>query len=368
MHDTTPGFSYFQMAPNEAHQYKGIVQLLLHFEWKWVGIIAVDDDHGERFVRNLLPEFSLNGICCAFIEKIPQVTFLNLHIGDVLVKGVRIYELMMTSQTNVLVCFGDTESTVKLRCSMYLSRLYFMSTQPKDKVWIMTGQMDFTSYFFQRSWDRQDFHGALCLTSHTNELVGFQQFIQSRNPIRTKDDGFIWDFWEQAFLCQFYDSLLGRKFVENCTGDEKLDNLPGDVFEMSMTGHSYSIYNAVFAVAHAFHAFYESLYKCRKWVGGKTRKPLESQPWQLHYFLRNVRFNNNAGETVSFDPNGELVTAYDIINWVAFPNQSFHKVKVGKIDAKAAPDQVFSINEDAITWCSRFNKAAKHPKNIGCPA
>nr|XP_056720304.1 vomeronasal type-2 receptor 26-like [Euleptes europaea] len=347
-----------QMAPNEAHQYLGIVQLLLHFEWTWVGIITVDDDNGERFVRTLIPEFSLSGICFAFVEKIPQVTYLELHIADVLMKGRRVYEIIRTSQTNVLVCFGDTESIAKLRSWMYLPHyIEYTATEPKGEVWIMSAQMDFTSYFFQRSWNRQVFHGALSLAIHTNELLGFQRFLQSRNPIRSKDDGFIWDFWEQAFLCQFSDSLLGKKFDDNCTGEEKLDNLPRDVFEMSMTGHSYSIYNAVYVVAHALHAMYPSLDKHRRLSSGKRQKPPEQQPWQLHYFLRSVSFNNNAGETVSFDPNGELVTVFDIINWVAFPNQSFRKVKVGRIDAKAAPCQAFSINEDAITWHSRFNQA-----------
>ncbi|XP_015279007.1 PREDICTED: vomeronasal type-2 receptor 26-like [Gekko japonicus] len=353
MHHTMPGLSFYQMVPNEAHQYMGIIQLLLHFKWTWVGIIAVDDDNGERFVRTLIPEFSLSGICIAFIEKIPQVTYLNLHIADILVKGWIIYEIIMTSETNVLVCFGDTESIAKLRCWMHLSHMAYI-TDAKGKVWIMTAQMDFTSYFFQRSWDQQVFHGALSLTIHTNELLGFQQFLQSRSPIWTKDDGFLQDFWEQVFLCQFSDSLLGKKFEENCTGEEKLDNLPGDVFEMSMTGHSYSIYNAVFAVAHALHDMYAS-YKHRM-MSGKRHKPLEQQPWQLHSFLRSVMFNNNAGEMIFFDPNGELVTVYDIINWVTFPNQSFRRVKVGRLDPKAAAHLALSINEDAITWHNSFHQ------------
>ncbi|XP_066486316.1 vomeronasal type-2 receptor 26-like [Tiliqua scincoides] len=45
--------SFYRMVPNEEHQYKGIVRLLLHFQWTWIGIITVDDENGEKFVLPL---------------------------------------------------------------------------------------------------------------------------------------------------------------------------------------------------------------------------------------------------------------------------------------------------------------------------
>lgn len=66
-----------------------------------------------------------------------------------------------------------------------------------------------------------------------------------------------------------------------------------------------------------------------------------------------VSFNNSAGDQISFDQNGELVAGFDIINWVTFPNQSFVKVKVGRLDLQAVP---ITINEDAIVWHSWFNQ------------
>ncbi|XP_060137202.1 vomeronasal type-2 receptor 26-like [Zootoca vivipara] len=77
---------------------------------------------------------------------------------------------------------------------------------------------------------------------------------------------------------------------------------------------------------------------------------------QLHHFLRSVSFNNSAGEEVSFNQKGELIAGFDIINWIVFPNQSFQRVKVGRIDSQASPGHAFTINEDAITWHSWFNK------------
>ncbi|XP_066486011.1 vomeronasal type-2 receptor 26-like [Tiliqua scincoides] len=77
---------------------------------------------------------------------------------------------------------------------------------------------------------------------------------------------------------------------------------------------------------------------------------------QLHSFLRSISFNNSAGDTVSFDEEGELAAGFDLINWVTFPNQSFLRVKTGMMDPQVTPGKEFTINDDTITWPSAFNQ------------
>ncbi|KAM6451834.1 vomeronasal type-2 receptor 26-like [Liasis olivaceus] len=78
---------------------------------------------------------------------------------------------------------------------------------------------------------------------------------------------------------------------------------------------------------------------------------------QLHHFLQQVSFNNSAGEEVSFSPKGELVTGFDIFSWVTFPNQSFLRVQVGKIDPMAPPDKLLTISDKHAVWPHIFNEA-----------
>ncbi|XP_048372625.1 vomeronasal type-2 receptor 26-like, partial [Sphaerodactylus townsendi] len=77
---------------------------------------------------------------------------------------------------------------------------------------------------------------------------------------------------------------------------------------------------------------------------------------QLHPFLRSIMFNNSAGETVFLQKNGELSVAYDITNIITFPNTSFVRMKVGKMNPWALPGKEFDIDEDAITWPTYFNQ------------
>ncbi|KAG8140302.1 hypothetical protein E2320_003002 [Naja naja] len=72
--------SLYQMVPNEMHQYTGLIQLLLHFGWNWIGILAMDDDYGDMFLQKIEPLLSQNNICYAFIIRTPRKAFLEEYI------------------------------------------------------------------------------------------------------------------------------------------------------------------------------------------------------------------------------------------------------------------------------------------------
>ncbi|XP_058019749.1 vomeronasal type-2 receptor 26-like [Ahaetulla prasina] len=70
-------------------------------------------------------------------------------------------------------------------------------------------------------------------------------------------------------------------------------------------------------------------------------------------YLRNIRFNNSAGEEVSFSEDGRESSHYDLLNWAFLPNQSFVPRRVGGIDPKAPSGQDFTINSDSIIWITK---------------
>ncbi|XP_078234881.1 vomeronasal type-2 receptor 26-like [Pogona vitticeps] len=347
--------SFYRMVPSETIQYTGIVLLLLHFQWLWIAIIASDDDKGERFLQTLLPMLSEHEICTAVIER-------TATLSDIL-ENFRSYEQIFDivtsltdSSTKVYIVNADLQTMSCLKWLIYVyASLRDIEEISLGKVWILTAHWDFSTEAFHRDFDVHVFHGALSLALHSNEMLGFREFLQEVSPNSSKD-GFLRLFWEQAFSClfsTFHESEEDKK----CNGEEKLESLPGTLFEMTMTGQSYSIYNAVYAIAHALHKM--SLLSTSKHKTGVIQSrlnPLNVQPWELHMFLKSTSFNNTAGDLVSFDECGELAAGFDIINWITFPNKSFLRVKVGKMDSQALQSQTITINEEMIKWHSSFNQ------------
>ncbi|XP_015274489.1 PREDICTED: vomeronasal type-2 receptor 26-like [Gekko japonicus] len=353
MSDQTLLSCVYHMVPNESYQYTGIVQLLLHFRWTWVGLFVVGDDNGERFLQAVVPMLSQNGICFAFIER----TFKNTdndEIRELFLISLKKFPALMRNKANVFVVYSVFPSMRLLSWLLHMTAL----DSPIGKVWIVTAHWDFRSTTRERDHSIQPFHGAISIAVHSRQPPGFRNFLKHINSSWAKGDGFIQDFWEQAFRCSLKHSSMseGEKSEVNCTGKEKLENLPGPLFEMSMTGYSYSIYNAVHAIAHAFHAMYEARIKHQTRVAGRKLEPWNPRPWQLHLFLRTISFNNSAGETVHFDENREISTVFDVTNWRTFSNKSFIRVQIGSLSPHALTGKELTIQDEIIVWHRTFNQ------------
>ncbi|XP_066486032.1 vomeronasal type-2 receptor 26-like [Tiliqua scincoides] len=354
--------SFYRMVPNEAHQYRGIVHLLQHFQWIWVRILASKDDNGERFVQTMTKMLSEHRICIAFITRIPvlsQLTEMVERIESINLANPYVSRILspISSEVKVIVVNANGQTTTGLKWMIYFyTLLEDAAVATIGKVWIMTARWDFSALSKERDFDIQPFHGTLSFAIHSNEVPGFSEFLRFLHPKSQHGDDFIRIFWEQAFDCLFSESDGIKESSDTCTGQERLENLPGTLFEMSMTGQSYSIYNAVLAVAHTFQKMSLFRPRCRAMRDKPNPQPLILLSIQLHPFLRSISFNNSAGDTVSFDKEGELAGGFDLINWVTFPNQSFSRVKTGMMDPWSCPGKEFTINQEAITWHSTFNQ------------
>ncbi|XP_060549663.1 vomeronasal type-2 receptor 26-like [Pantherophis guttatus] len=354
---------YYHMVPGEDFYFRGILQLLVHFRWTWVGIL-VKGDGGEKFEQLIFSWFSLHGICIAFLEQLRTIYISNADDG--LKWFVEIFHRFINSKANVMII--KDKYVLELRWLLYLPEIEFVSIKPKGRVWIIASQMGLASFFYQKNWDIQVLHGALSFAVYSNEVKGFQHFLETRNHFSFfPQDGFIKDVWENAFGCVFPNPSQNDDPESICTEKEKLESLPGAFFEMRMTSPSYSIYNAVYAVAHALNAIQVDQQPHRRNWSGRKPNLQDVQPWQLHFFLKRIAFNNSIGDEISFDEKGELVTGLDLENWITFPNQSFYRVKVGKLDPWAAEDQMFTIHEETINWPCTFNQAGSELCTESCP-
>lgn len=269
----------YRMVPNEASQYMGIIQLLRHFGWTWIGFFLVDNDSGEHFMQVFEPLLSQNGICSAFTTKIPKAELDDLP--SVNKKVWNIYLPMTNINVNTIVVYGDTLSIMLLSNFMLQANHGNSSDAFFQRVWIMTAQIDFAMSRIQMGSDLQVFQGAISFSVHAHPLPKFQTFLLALDPCQAGRNDFLEVFSEQAFDCSFQCPKRPTEVTEVCSWEESLKKLPASLFEIRMTGHSYSIYNAAYAIAHALHSMETFRSKLRS-ESGRTRTKRQSlQPWQV---------------------------------------------------------------------------------------
>uniref|UniRef100_A0A8C5S3U9 G-protein coupled receptors family 3 profile domain-containing protein n=1 Tax=Laticauda laticaudata TaxID=8630 RepID=A0A8C5S3U9_LATLA len=335
--------SFFRINPKESPQYVGLVQLLLHFQWNWVGLLAPEDDRGECFVSTLTPMLKEKEICLTFTERLKSDFFATMWKV--------LHSSKIWSEAEVIILFGDSTSIINVVTTMTVYEEWTKTSF--CKVWILT------SHWKVSMGESQDivkglkfFHGSLHFRDHTRDFSEFTNFILSLDSFKPQGDAFLPQWWEKVFDCKFYkpgEIAPGRQ--KTCTGKEDLQYLPIYIFETSMTGESYNIYNAVYALAHALHAMYGSGGRPALMRLGKRTSNVQS--WQLLYYLRNVQFNSSAGGEVSFSENGLESSHFDLFNWLFLLNKSLVPMKIGQIETRALLGHDFTINSDAIVWATK---------------
>ncbi|KAK9408931.1 type-2 vomeronasal receptor, partial [Crotalus adamanteus] len=353
--------TFYQIDPQYHLQNAAIVQLLLYFQWNWIGIIVQKSESSDHFIRSFDATLAHNDICIQFVKQIlPRFTMFNeLHSDE-----IHLLLTILNSDAQVVVVSGDSNALHRLIVSLSFYEEENQATS--EKVWILTTQWEFSAIGYQYEWGKlKCLHGALSLTVHTNLVPGFKNYLWSLNPYEPHGDVFLPEWWEVVFECEVLKAGLaspdGRRV---CTGEENLDTLPASIFDEKMTGFSYSIYNAAYSVAHALHAAYtlesqRALKRDRK----KSHLQLSVKHWQIHTFLRNIHFNNTAADEVSFSDNGMKYAGFDILNWVMFANNTILRQKVGWVDLDVPSAADFSIDPDAIVWANQtkpFSRCVKH--------
>nr|XP_028560618.1 vomeronasal type-2 receptor 26-like [Podarcis muralis] len=213
INDGTKFPSFYRMVPNEDLQYQGIIQLLLHFRWKWVGLITPANEAGERFLQTIEPMLFKNGICSAFTESVKPNIHYNSNLLEMLEDSRILLPTFTTSRAKAILLYGESRSSIWLSSALSM--------------------MEFTQLLF---------------------------------PQKKSHEG------------------------------------------------------------------------------------------KLHSFLQRISFNNSAGDEITLNEYGELAAGFDITNLVTFPNNSYVRVKVGRLDPQAPPGKELTINEDRIKWNRRFTK------------
>lgn len=129
MNDNTQVF-FHQMFPTEAHQYRGLLQLLLHFQWIWIGVVSHNEDNMEVFIDKVLAMFTRSGVCIDFIARFPVTT---PSVAQMMSSAFQTVSTIMRSTANVVLVYGEIQTTMTLRILNQIAEFEGIAESPRLK-------------------------------------------------------------------------------------------------------------------------------------------------------------------------------------------------------------------------------------------
>uniref|UniRef100_H0W5T6 Vomeronasal type-2 receptor 116-like n=1 Tax=Cavia porcellus TaxID=10141 RepID=H0W5T6_CAVPO len=323
--------SIYQAAPKDTSLALAMVSLLLHFRWTWVGLVIMEGQKGFQFLSDVRVEMDRNKICVAFVKMV------STHLVSYMASAKEYIILTKeTSQVNVVIIYYDTDFLNDVNHNIEQNLL-------TGKVWVTNSQWhaDMTG----KNFILNSFHGTLIFSNHHEEISDFKTFVQEANPSKYPEDFYLTRFWFSNFHCSFSDADCSLK---DCTPNASLVHLPANHFDPTMTDWSHNVHNAVYAVAHALHEML--LQQAQMSLMGNKKVTIFS-PWQLNPILKNIQFNNPAGDQVNLNDRSKVDVQYDILNFWNFPEGLRLKVKLGAFNPHVPHDQQLSLS-DMIEWAT----------------
>ncbi|XP_053137440.1 taste receptor type 1 member 3 [Hemicordylus capensis] len=277
--------SFFRTVPSDKSQLEAMVQLLLTFKWNWIAVIGSDDEYGREGLSVLSSMVANKSICIAYEVLIPADVLDPELPGRVLqaIKSIN------DTKVNVVILFSvDRPVRVLFKecLRLGLSKKVWLATE----AWVMSDVVTNVKGI-------QAIGTVIGFIVKGQKVAGFNDYVAGLFE-RTRHDGFCEESRRQAEAVS--SDVLGSQCPQ--CDYISLENIT------TVLGHrqTFSVYTAVYSVAHALH----KLLGCQ----GRQCKKADVKSWQLLEATKAVHFNIG-NQSFHFDQDHSMNTGYEVIVW-----------------------------------------------------
>ncbi|XP_038947561.1 vomeronasal 2 receptor, 29 isoform X1 [Rattus norvegicus] len=334
----------YQMTPKDTSLALAMVSFILYFNWNWVGLIISDNDEGNRFLSELKRETQNKEICFAFVNMMAnnEITFNH--------KNEMYYNQIVMSSTNVIIIYGETHSIIELIFRMWESPVI-------KRIWVTKSELDFPTS--KRDSTNGTFYGTLAFLHHHGEISGFKNFVETRYHLRSRDLNLLIPEWKYF---SYEASGSNCKILRNYSSNASLEWLTEQKFHMAFNDYSDSIYNAVYAMAHALH---ESHLQQVDKLEIRNGKGASTHCLKLNSFLKKTHFTNPLGDKVIMKHRERVQEDYDIVHIQNFSRLRI-KVKIGKFSPYFRHRETFHLYGDMVELATGNRKMPSSVCSAAC--
>ncbi|XP_056425694.1 extracellular calcium-sensing receptor-like [Hyla sarda] len=343
--------SFFRTVPSDAFQSKGLAQLVLHFGWTWVGLVALANDYGQQGIQVIKQEILKSGACVEFTE------FIQIDRPDSNIPYIG--QVIKTSTAQVVVVFSTD-----VHFLLVLDEL--LRQNVTKKIWIASEAWSTTTLFSSEKYSKL-LEGTIGFAFYSGNIPGFQEYLQLIYPGNLPEKPWNWMFWEDNVGCAFLDfgsfTFPKQRPSRNCTESDKITDFQMYLKQMASIRKSYNLYSAIYVVAKALH----DLTTCRPGNGlfldRSCSDSWDFKPWQFLKYMKTVSVKLSSGQDMFFDSNGDPPPVYDIVNWQLSSNGGLIQANVGQYNSSA-----FIVNMTSLRWDMGDTKIPVSVCSERCPS
>uniref|UniRef100_A0A671U6E7 Olfactory receptor C family, v3 n=1 Tax=Sparus aurata TaxID=8175 RepID=A0A671U6E7_SPAAU len=204
--------TFFRVIPSDDYQVKAIAQLLIRFNWSWVGLVRGDREYGRFAVQGLLREL----------------------------QGTKV---IRSSSAKVVVSFSSVgEMTPFLRDYMMqnITGIQWVASE----AWVTASVFTGNKYYPYMG-------GTIGFGIRKGHISRLSDYLQTVNPQMYPNNLLVKELWEALYGCS--PSWSSGSQLPPCSGQESLLEQHSAYMNTSSPRVAYNVYKAVYAIAHSLH-------------------------------------------------------------------------------------------------------------------
>ncbi|XP_075715687.1 extracellular calcium-sensing receptor-like [Rhinoderma darwinii] len=337
--DRTQFPSFFRTVPSDAFQSKGLAQLVLHFGWTWVGLVALANDYGQQGIQVIKHEILKSGVCVEFTEYI--------QIGKPSSNVPHIGQVIKESTAQVVIIFSTDVHFLPL-----LDEL--LRRNVTEKIWVASEAWSTTSLYSSEKYSKL-LAGTVGFAFYSGTIPGFQEYLDHLSPVNLPERPWNWMFWEENVGCGFFNfenfEFPRQKPSRNCTEKDRIEDFQIYLKRGSSIRISYNLYGAIYVIAKALHDLNAFRPQNGLFIDRLCSDFWNFKPWQILKYMKTARVKLSSGRDMFFDYNGDPPPVYDVVNWQLSPDGGLIHVNVGQYDSSA-----LIINTSSLRWDMGYTK------------
>lgn len=352
--DKTVYPSFFRTIPSDTYQAQALADLLKHFGWTYVSIVASDNAYGRAGVDSLRTELKKREICIALEEIFnPSLSQQELrHIIELLKNEQKAKVIILWCERPNAVGFLNEASRQKLG----------------GKTWI--GTETWGDAYQLKTLDENVVGGMLGVLPLLKRHKDYEEHLSRLQPNNSDYNPWMWEYWADKFDCFTHDAahsnstpvsnlqVLEEEFYVYTTKRPnvtllcpKTSSAKPPSADLLPRNKCTNVMDAVYAVAHAVKNIFDCKDVKNLLKSEKCPDIVDSfiKPIDIVQFLKNVSFDGRSGSQIMFDNNGDLrFGSYAIKNLQQINDQEMDFKEIGIWNGQDGKLLVY--NNSVITW------------------